>query len=117
MNIDFAVEMENVDGAYEFLAERQGVAFEAADWVARVKSSLEVSRAAALASGEVDGKNETQREAVLRTRFQSQYETLNAAEGRARQTRHQAEIAQLEVERIRLRVRLMELAAGHERAA
>lgn len=115
MNIDFVTEMENVDEAYAFLAARVGEAFEAADRVTRLKWDLEKARAGALVKGEVDGKNEAAREATLRTRFQAEYGTLDAAEGRARWTRHQAELAQLEVERIRLRVRLMELAAGRER--
>ena len=117
MDINFVTEMEDVDGAYSFLAERLGEAFEAADRVVWLKCDLEKARAAALVKGEVDGKNEAAREAALRVHLQAQYCSLEAAEGRARWTRHQADMAQLEVDRVRLRVRLMELVAGQERAA
>jgi len=117
LDINFVDEMDAMDGAYEFLAERQGEAFEAADRVVRLKFDLDLARAAALAGGEINGKNEAQREAELRVLFRDAYNSLQAAEGRARFTRHQADVAQLEVDRIRLRVRLMELAAGQERAA
>lgn len=117
MDINFADEMDAVDGAYAYLAERQVVAFDAAEQVARLKCELELARAEALVNGPIYGKNEAARDAELRVRFQEQYGALDVAEAGARLTRHQADVARLEVERLRLRVRLMELAAGQERAA
>lgn len=84
----------------------------AADKLAAAKHELERSRAQALASGQIEAKNETTREALLRELLVEKHEALAQAELKMREKRYQADIAQLEVDRIRLRVRLMELAAG-----
>lgn len=121
MNINVETEVETVDRAYGELAKALMAAQLAAEWQAQAKCDLDTARASALASalaaGEVDGKNESVREALLRKKLAAHYTMLAGAEKRVRETRHAAELAQLEVERIRLRVRLMELAAGRERLA
>lgn len=117
MNINVETEVETVDRAYGELAKALMAAQLAAEWQAQAKCDLDTARASALAAGEVDGKNESVREALLRKKLAAHYTMLAGAEKRVRETRHAAELAQLEVERIRLRVRLMELAAGRERLA
>lgn len=116
MNINFVDEMDVVDDAYSLLAKRLGAALEAAEAVVEAKALVDDGRMALLTAG-VEGKNEAQREAAMRASLSVEYGILAAAEERARWTRHQADVAQLEVDRVRLRVRLMELAAGMERPA
>lgn len=117
MKIEFAYEMDGVDVAYEELVSARGYEAVAADKLARAKYELEEARAKALAGGQVEARNETMREALLRELLAEWYEHLYQAELQLREKRHAAEIAQLEVDRVRLRVRLMELAAGQERVA
>lgn len=114
MNFEIEQELSDVDMAYKSLAHTMRMAWEAADSLAGEKADLEQRRAEALAAG-VEAKNEATREAILRLRFADQYDLLTVLEGDVRGTRLGQELAQLEVERIRLRVRLMELAAGRER--
>lgn len=116
MNIDLMIEMDAVEVAYGALAHTVRAAGIAANSLAGVKSDLECERALALAEG-VEAKNEAAREALLRVRFADDYEHLASMERQARETRLSAELAQIEVDRIRLRVRLMELAAGQRELA
>lgn len=116
MDINFVDEMDAVDGAYVFLAERLGDAMEAASALVEAKTQVERGRAALLNAG-VEGRNEAQRDAVIRAALSVEYGVLAAAEELARRANHNAALAQLEVDRLRLRVRLMELAAGRERVA
>lgn len=117
MKIEFAYEMDGVDVAYEELVSARGYEAVAADKLARAKYELEEARAKALAGGQVEARNETMREALLRELLAEWYEHLYQAELQLRERRHAAEIAQLEVDRVRLWVRLMELATGQERVA
>lgn len=110
-NIDFDQFADEIAGAYQFLAERLGVALEAAEAVVDAQALVDRGRTALLNAG-VDGKNEAQREAAIRASLSVEYGMLAGAEADARRLRHQANVAQLEVDRLRLRVRLMELAAG-----
>ncbi len=114
MNIDLMDEMDAVEVAYGALAHAVRAAGIAANSLAGAKSDLDCERALALAEG-IEAKNEAMREAALRVRFADDYENLSFLERQARETRLSAELAQLEVDRVRLRVRLMELAAGQER--
>ena len=115
-NIDFDQFADDIDGAYVFLADRLGAALEAAEAVVEARAMVDRGRTALLNAG-VDGKNEAQREAAIRGSLAVEYGILADAESDARRMRHQADVAQLEVERLRLRVRLMELAARETAAA
>ena len=117
MNIDLTNEMETAGRAYAMLAEAVQAAAQAAEELAQAKFGLERERASMIVAGLVEAKNEATREAYLRERLSSMYTGLAMAEREARGTRYHVEMAQLEVDRVRLRVRLMELAAGQERVA
>lgn len=117
MKIEFDYEMEVMDLAYAELASALDFAAVTADKLALAKYELETARAVALAGGQVEAKNEATREALLRELLAKKYEALAQAEAQMRETRLAAELAQLEVDRIRLRVRLMELAAGQRELA
>ena len=117
MKITFDYEMDNVDVAYDELVAALGFASVAADKLAKAKFDLDAARARTLASGQVEAKNEATREALLRELLAEKYQALALDEAQMRERRHAAEVAQLEVDRVRLRVRLMELAAGQAESA
>ena len=100
-----------VDRAYAGLSQAVAEAHVANEAAIVAKCALERARAEALLAG-VDGKNEAQREAQLRSLLGPQFDALAEAECAAREARHAAELAQLEVDRVRLHVRLVELVAG-----
>ena len=105
------ITQDEVKAVYEALVDATRVAFSAGETAVMVKTALEAARAVALAAGEVEGKNEAQREANLRQLLLPHYDALDAAERDARTTRHMLEMAKLGVEALRMRVRLAELTA------
>jgi hypothetical protein len=115
MNFDLVDEMDVVDEVYGQLARAALAAQQAAEELAQAKFDLARERAAMIVAGLVEAKNEATREAYLRERLSSHYVALAVAERESRQAQVSSELAQLKVDRVRLRVRLMELAAGQER--
>lgn len=113
---DFDEVMEAARKAYVGLELRMGDAWSTAEGVLQAKVELEAKRAEALAAG-VEARNEACREALLRVRFASEYEALARREEDARWAKHALDVSQAEVDCIRLRVRIMEMAAGLERRA
>ena len=104
------ITFDDIRNAYAALADALTVALETAETAATVKAGLETARAAALSAGEIEGKNEAQREANLRLRLLGYYSDLEAAEKRSRRSRHEVELARLGVDAVRAQLRLVELA-------
>lgn len=114
MNIDLETELRTADRAYGALALAVEADYLATETAASTKIVWDQARAKAISEG-IIGKNAEEREANLRLELANEYERLAAAERGVREARYRAEDARLEVERLRLRVRLLELAAGQER--
>ncbi len=74
------------------------------------KDNLEVCKLEKLASGEIDGKNAELREACARVLLKDQYIALIYAEEQERQYRLKLDLARLGWERIKLILRLAEVA-------
>lgn len=85
-------------------------AYEAGEGAIAAKNALEATRLAMLMTGEIDGKNEAQREAKARELLAAEYDGLESAEAQARRARVGLDLAKLDVELVRAQLRLAELA-------
>jgi hypothetical protein len=105
----FEMTKETIGAAYEALKAAVVAAYDAGEAAIVAKSSLEAMRLSMLMTGEIDGKNETQREAKARQLLEEKYDALEICEAEARRTRAALEVAKLNVEQVRAQLRLMEL--------
>ncbi len=106
------ITFDDIRTAYDALADATRIAHAEMEAALYVKSALETARAAAIWAGDVEGKNEAQREANLRHKLLARYDAVDAAERDAREARHEVEQARLRVEALRLEMRLAELLAA-----
>jgi len=104
--------LTDISTAYDQLTHATTAAFIAAETAANAKAALEVARAEATHDGRIDGKNQEQREAQARQVLTCQYNALEVADTAARYTRHGLDLARIEVERVRVILRLAELTSG-----
>lgn len=74
------------------------------------KAGLDADIAKALASGEITGKNETERQAAARERFAIGFDELESLSVDSRIAKLRHELAQIEVEKVRSLLRLAEVA-------
>jgi hypothetical protein len=102
----------DLTNAYDKLAVATAVAFETGETAANAKRILEVAHADALTAGRIDGKNTEQREALARQILADEFAALDAAATAARHSRHELEMARIEVERVRALLRLAEWTAA-----
>ena len=72
------------------------------------RARLDAAIAKALLAGEIIGKNETERQAAARTLFAAQFTEAEGLESRARLAKLAYDCAQIEAERVRSLLRLME---------
>ena len=72
------------------------------------RARLDAAIAKALLAGEITGKNETERQAAARTLFAAQFTEAEGLESRARLVKLAYDCAQIEAERVRSLLRLME---------
>lgn len=95
-----AMDEQTISGAYERLKEARVRLWEAAEQAIRARLALEKERAARLMTGEIAGKNESEREARARELLHSLYAAVETAEAEERQARLEHDLAKLEVERV-----------------
>lgn len=105
----FEMTKETIGAVYEALKVAVVNAFDAGEAAIAAKNSLEAMRLSMLMTGEIDGKNEAQREAKARQILEEKYGALEICEAEARRTRTALEVAKLNVEQVRAQLRLMEL--------
>ena len=97
-----------VDEAIDQLRVARLAAFSAAYQLALGNKELEEYKAVAISTG-VEGKNAEQRTANLRLLLKEHYAKLALLQDDYNEARHEAELAELELTRIKLTIRLMEL--------
>lgn len=76
---------------------------------ALAKQTFETAKAIALASGDIEGKNQQLRDSAAIEHFPGHWEQYQLKDKALTSARNNLELARLESERIRLIVRLMEL--------
>lgn len=95
--------------AFENLTSARSALFMAAEVTIMEKFLLEQSRAEAITSGMVDGKNAEAREAQVREMLADQYLKLATAENAERVARRDFDLASMEADAVRTLVRIAEL--------
>ena len=97
--------------AYQHLAEaRQGL-FDAVAEETRARCELEADRIVLIIGG-ITGKNAEEREASLRHELAGKYRALEESTAKTAEERLDYDLAGLEVDRIKLTIRALELDAG-----
>ncbi|BCX05285.1 MAG: hypothetical protein KatS3mg053_3223 [Candidatus Roseilinea sp.] len=91
---------QTIGDAYEQLKQARSALWEATERAIRARLMLEKERAARLMTGEITGKNESEREARARELLHSLYESVEAAEAEERRARLEYDLTKLEVERV-----------------
>lgn len=100
---------QTINGAYGELADATTEYRRVESDHLQMKALLDADIAKALASGEIVGKNETERHAAARERFAAQFVNLELLDHARRHARLRHELAGIEVERVRSLLRLMEV--------
>ena len=95
--------------AYENLSVATIDAYHAGEDAITAKNILERRKLAGLADGTIEGKNTDLREAAARIVLEVEYANAEATDDDARLTRHDLDLARIEVERVRAMLRLHEL--------
>lgn len=103
--------IDAITTSYEALKAAVLDAFEANETAIVTKNALEAMRLSMMMTGEIDGKNEAQREAQARQLLDGKYQAVEMSESAARLAKTRLEIARLDVEKNRAQLRVMELAA------
>jgi hypothetical protein len=98
--------------AYQRLAETTEALYEANEIEITCRSKLANAKLCGLADGTIEGRNADLREAKARELLADEYEALYAAESSTRANNLEFELARIEVENVRARLRLAELVAG-----
>lgn len=99
-----------ITAATAYLQTRMAEHAKAVDLVSEAKHELGVAVADATMRGLISGKNEAEREARALTLFMAQYAKVDGCEKAEREARLDVELARLDLEAIKLRLRLLELA-------
>ncbi len=111
---------ENIHAVYDKLSTATENFLQAATDELLVKTDLDRKKAGALADGTIenmiDGRsNAEKREAVARELFASDYNTLDKIQDVLRQRRLRLDLARIDVEKVRMLLRLSELEAHIDR--
>lgn len=85
-------------------------AYDMTEEMLTARAAVTLAVGEAVLDGRIDGKNEIAREAQARRLFPAEYKRLDETEGWARAARHRIEMQRLEVDEVRARLRLAELA-------
>ncbi len=91
---------KRIGQACDRLKEARLTLWEAAEKAMCARLNLEKERAARLMTGEIVGKNESEREARARELLHALYEAVEIAEAEERHARLAFDLAKLEVERV-----------------
>jgi hypothetical protein len=98
---------ETITAAYDKLAKSRVELWGAIERTIRARLDVEKERAARLMTGEIAGKNETERDARARELLGSLYISLESAEADERRARLEHDLAKIDVERVELIVKLL----------
>ena len=112
MNENAMVTEEDVREAYTRLHDYMIFYSRAAVDMVNARRKLETERADAISRGMIIGKNQDEREASARSVCAAAYAWLETAETAERSARDTLDMAKLEVEMIRLLVRLMSIGSS-----
>ena len=106
-----SIVQSDVDNAIDQVRVAKLAAFSAAYQLALGNKKLEEDKAVAIING-VEGKNAEQRAANLRWVVREDFESLALLQNDYNEARHEAELADLELTRVKLCIRLMELSSN-----
>lgn len=90
-------------------ANAHAALYDAAEKVITTKNNLENKKAAAIASGQITGKNAEEREANTRVMFQAEYREVEEAERMQRAARSRFDAAALQLDYVKTMIRILEL--------
>lgn len=96
----------------EYLKEYKTEYFFESEKLNNFRADVENQQAKLLASGEIEGKNETERKAKLAERFEAENKQMSEISGQVNQTRLAVELAQIDLDVIRYTLRIYELMKG-----
>jgi hypothetical protein len=97
--------------AYLGMMDATENAHAAGEWAIEAKLAYEEKKLRAIASGAINESNDAKREAAAQDKFAADYAAMRQAEHDEREAKKDLKIAELHVERLRLELRLSELAA------
>jgi hypothetical protein len=100
-----------IDEAYQKLSKARFDAWQAAERVAMRRVDLQRARARRVVAGEIDGRNEVEREAQARRLLPDEFAALEQAELEDRRTGIAVELCRIEIERIQTVIRYLSLSA------
>ena len=98
-----------VNDAYEQLCAKEKYLFDASYSLASIKDALETEVSKGLADGVIIGKNQQLRDAAARELLPELFDAVTKAQNVYDKTRLDYTLAQNEVSRVRLIIRLMEI--------
>ena len=98
---------QTITAAYDKLAKSRVELWGAIERTIRARLDVEKERAARLMTGEIAGKNETERDARARELLGSLYISLESAEADERRARLEHDLAKIDVERVEVIVKLL----------
>ena len=100
---------EDINQAYAVLEITRKRLFDAVSEEAGAKSALEASESLAILRGLITGKNESERKAARSKVLENEIHALDFLEETRRGAQYDFQVAESEVERIKLIIRLLEL--------
>ena len=102
------IDADTINAAYALTAKATHALAEATVLETRIRVEIEFRKAYLLTSGEIDGKNAEARDAQLRDRMSTEHETLADVQATVAESRTNLTLAQLEVDRCKTLLRLLE---------
>jgi hypothetical protein len=103
------ITQDDLNKAYEDLSEAKGEYITASTHLETLKATIETRTATALYHGEIEGKNDAQRKGAAMEMFSQDYEELAQLQHNYANAKYHYEVAQIEVDRVRSLLRLMEI--------
>lgn len=103
------IDADTINGAFHCLRTETRSLAKATVLETQARTKLESQKTELLAFGVIDGKNAEVREAQIRDRLASEYRELDAAQGAVAEARTGVTLAQIEVDRCKTLLRLLEV--------
>jgi hypothetical protein len=98
-----------IDEAYQKLSKARFDAWQAAERVAMRRADLQRARANRIVTGEINGRNEVERDAQARAMLPDEFAALERAELEDRRAGIAVELCRIEIERIQTVIRYLSL--------
>lgn len=106
------IDADTINAAYKALQAAQVEVFNATGGVRDSQEKLDARRSELLSGSEIDGKNAETREAQLKTRTEKEMSYVASASGLMRVAELRLRGAQIEVERCKTLLKLLEVTKG-----